>query len=32
MSVERDDDENWLEGEALIVGACEEEVRLGGWD
>jgi hypothetical protein len=32
MSVERDDDEDWFEWETLVVGACEEEVRFGGWD
>lgn len=26
------DDEEGFEGEALVVGACEEEVRLAGGD
>jgi hypothetical protein len=32
MRIEWYYDEDWFEREALIVGACEEEVGFGGWD
>ena len=32
MRPERNDDENGFEGQALVVGACEEEVGFAGGD